>query len=225
MDDEFLATGLPKVTSTPPVIAPFIDVSSIKSSSLVSPPPINTEAITITLFAHSILKSLLTASQRLQLRIKKSVTIRLKTISRSHDSDDDEDDDDDEGPSAGSNQGRSAKRRRPESAASGSSLYMGWKITGPRDDCVDLFQKKRFLDSFKEAQIVFKTLTPAEQEAADIMKASRKQEKSKRHLNGKLNEGTGNILGVPDESTAISRASSEGTGSKPGVPNKEKLIL
>ncbi|GJR31046.1 hypothetical protein Tco_1107278 [Tanacetum coccineum] len=159
------------------------------------------------------------------VKIKKSVTIRLKTISRSHDSDDDEDDDDDEGPSAGSNQGRSAKRRRPESAASGSSLYMGWKITGPRDDCVDLFQKKRFLDSFKEAQIVFKTLTPAEQEAADIMKASRKQEKSKRHLNGKLNEGTGNILGVPDESTAISRASSEGTGSKPGVPNKEKLIL
>ncbi|GKG38352.1 hypothetical protein Tco_0460064, partial [Tanacetum coccineum] len=36
------------VTSTPPVIAPFIDVSSIKPSSLVSPPPINTEATTIT---------------------------------------------------------------------------------------------------------------------------------------------------------------------------------
>ncbi|GJR72546.1 hypothetical protein Tco_0084911 [Tanacetum coccineum] len=39
------------------------------------------------------------------------------------------------------------------------------------------------------------------------------------------NEGTGNILGVPDESTVISRASSEGTGSKPGVPGEEKLIL
>ncbi|GJW61910.1 retrovirus-related pol polyprotein from transposon TNT 1-94 [Tanacetum coccineum] len=36
------------VTSTPPVIAPFTDVSSIKPSSLVSPPPINTEATTIT---------------------------------------------------------------------------------------------------------------------------------------------------------------------------------
>ncbi|GJX03597.1 hypothetical protein Tco_0189513 [Tanacetum coccineum] len=36
------------------------------------------------------------------------------------------------------------------------------------------------------------------------------------------NEGTGNILGVPDESTVISRASSEGTGSKPGVPDEEK---
>ncbi|GKD44582.1 hypothetical protein Tco_1269227, partial [Tanacetum coccineum] len=36
------------VTSTPPVIAPFIDVSSTKSSSLVTPPPINTEATTIT---------------------------------------------------------------------------------------------------------------------------------------------------------------------------------
>ncbi|GJR33592.1 hypothetical protein Tco_1209276 [Tanacetum coccineum] len=36
------------VTSTPPVIAPFTDVSSIKPSSLVSPPPINTKATTIT---------------------------------------------------------------------------------------------------------------------------------------------------------------------------------
>ncbi|GJZ61861.1 hypothetical protein Tco_0617998 [Tanacetum coccineum] len=36
------------VTSTPPVIAPFTDVSSIKPSSLVSPLPINTEATTIT---------------------------------------------------------------------------------------------------------------------------------------------------------------------------------
>ncbi|GJX61190.1 hypothetical protein Tco_0294090 [Tanacetum coccineum] len=36
------------VTSTPPVIAPFTDVSSTKPSSLVIPPPINTEATTIT---------------------------------------------------------------------------------------------------------------------------------------------------------------------------------
>ncbi|GJY39832.1 hypothetical protein Tco_0426196 [Tanacetum coccineum] len=35
------------VTSTPPVIAPFTDVSSTKPSSLVTPPPINTEATTI----------------------------------------------------------------------------------------------------------------------------------------------------------------------------------
>ncbi|GKD77097.1 hypothetical protein Tco_1339718, partial [Tanacetum coccineum] len=36
------------VTSTPPIIAPFTDVSSIKPSSLVSPPPISTQATTIT---------------------------------------------------------------------------------------------------------------------------------------------------------------------------------
>ncbi|GJT62387.1 hypothetical protein Tco_1005920 [Tanacetum coccineum] len=36
------------VTSTPPVIAPVIDFSSPKPSSLVTPPPINTEATTIT---------------------------------------------------------------------------------------------------------------------------------------------------------------------------------
>ncbi|GJY85744.1 hypothetical protein Tco_0499770 [Tanacetum coccineum] len=34
--------------STPPVIAPFTDVSSTQPSSLVTPPPINTEATTIT---------------------------------------------------------------------------------------------------------------------------------------------------------------------------------
>ncbi|GJX55213.1 hypothetical protein Tco_0285110 [Tanacetum coccineum] len=63
MDDEFLATAQTNrgslystipiqshqtVTSTPPVIAPFIDVSSTKPSSLVTTPPINTEATTIT---------------------------------------------------------------------------------------------------------------------------------------------------------------------------------
>ncbi|GKC65089.1 hypothetical protein Tco_1097687, partial [Tanacetum coccineum] len=36
------------VTSTPPMIAPFTDVSSTQPSSLVTPPPINTEATTIT---------------------------------------------------------------------------------------------------------------------------------------------------------------------------------
>ncbi|GJT68226.1 hypothetical protein Tco_1019706 [Tanacetum coccineum] len=75
MDDEFLATAYPKVhenlklitderviddkpeshsgsiqltSQTPPVIAPFIDVSSSKPSLLVTPPPINTEATTLT---------------------------------------------------------------------------------------------------------------------------------------------------------------------------------
>ncbi|GJZ83407.1 retrovirus-related pol polyprotein from transposon TNT 1-94 [Tanacetum coccineum] len=40
-------TSQPTVTSTPPLIAPFTDVSSTKPSSLVTPPPINTEATTI----------------------------------------------------------------------------------------------------------------------------------------------------------------------------------
>ncbi|GJV25806.1 hypothetical protein Tco_1378501 [Tanacetum coccineum] len=38
-------------------------------------------------------------------------------------------------------------------------------------------------------------------------------------------KGTGNILGVPNESTVVSRASSEGTRSKPRVPDEERLIL
>ncbi|GJT50748.1 hypothetical protein Tco_0976905 [Tanacetum coccineum] len=56
-----------------------------------------------------------------------------------------------------------------------------------------------------------------------IVSKKRSSDSSKK-LKGS-NEGTGNILGVPDESTVVSRASSKGTGSKPGVPDEEKLIL
>ncbi|GKD03901.1 hypothetical protein Tco_1178875, partial [Tanacetum coccineum] len=85
---------------------------------------------------------------------------------------------------------------------------------------------KRSSNSSKKLKGI-QTLTPAEQEAADIMKALKESKKmSKRQpRTGGSNEGTGNILGVPDESTVISRASSKGTGSKPGVPDEEKLIL
>ncbi|GJV22252.1 hypothetical protein Tco_1371272 [Tanacetum coccineum] len=51
----------------------------------------------------------------------KEAADKVKDHKRKHDSDDDEDDDDDEGPSAGSHQGRSTKRMRYDSAASGSA--------------------------------------------------------------------------------------------------------
>ncbi|GJY86490.1 hypothetical protein Tco_0500516 [Tanacetum coccineum] len=273
------------VTSTPPVIAPFIDVSSIKPSSLVSPPPINTEATTITTSLPEI-----TPFIALQLRVarleqemsevKKTdhsadvlASIKSQMLSRNtlvawpesnqesrilKEAKGESDQKGNKvrrhknqltpsGPSAGSNQGRSAKRRRPGSAASGSAqppskddhqsskkpresdasaskqhpalTSTGWQITDTRDD-------KRSSDSSKKLKGI-QTLTPAEQEAADIMKALKESKKmSKRQPGtGGSNEGTGNILGVPDESTVISRASSEGTGSKPGVPDEEKLIL
>ncbi|GKA52818.1 hypothetical protein Tco_0746133 [Tanacetum coccineum] len=112
----------------------------------------------------------------------------------------------------------------------------GWQITDTRDDVVNslmhmlpnniqitdtnsfIVSKKRSSNSSKKLKGI-QTLTPAEQEAADIMKALKESKKmSKRQPGtGGSNEGTGNILGVPDESTVISRASSEGTGSKPGL--------
>ncbi|GJY58617.1 hypothetical protein Tco_0458509 [Tanacetum coccineum] len=52
------------VTLTPPVIAPVIDFSSPKPSSLVTPPPINTEATTITIYLLEI-----TPFIALQLRV------------------------------------------------------------------------------------------------------------------------------------------------------------
>ncbi|GKE07751.1 hypothetical protein Tco_1411302 [Tanacetum coccineum] len=145
---------------------------------------------------------------------------------------------DDEGPSAGSNQGRSAKRRRPESAASGSAqppskddhqsskkpresdasaskqhpalTSTGWQITDTRDDVVNSLMH----------------MLPNNIQITDTtLKESQKVSTETNWNWGGSIEGAGNILGVPDESTVISRASSEGTGSKPGVPDEEKLIL
>ncbi|GJW32881.1 retrovirus-related pol polyprotein from transposon TNT 1-94 [Tanacetum coccineum] len=48
---------------------------------------------------------------------------------------------------------------------------------------------------------------------------------SRRQPNTKdSSEGTGSKIGVPDESTIVFSPSSEGTGTKPGVPEKEKDI-
>ncbi|GJV18700.1 hypothetical protein Tco_1367720 [Tanacetum coccineum] len=60
------------------------------------------------------------------------------------------------------------------------------------------------------------SLTSEEQEAADTMHALKECRKtSRRQLDtGGSNEGTGTILGVPNESTIVSATSSEGTESK-----------
>ncbi|GJX64540.1 hypothetical protein Tco_0298883 [Tanacetum coccineum] len=68
-----------------------------------------------------------------------------------------------------------------------------------------IMSKKRSSDSSKKLKGI-QTLTPAEQEAADIMKALKESKKM-----SKRQPGTG--------------GSNEGTGSKPGVPDEEKLIL
>ncbi|GKB54020.1 hypothetical protein Tco_0904773 [Tanacetum coccineum] len=64
-----------------------------------------------------------------------------------------------------------------------------------------------------------------EQEATDTMKALKESMKtSRRQLGtGGSCEGTGRIPGVIDESTVISATSSERTGTKPGVPDEEKI--
>ncbi|GKE90264.1 hypothetical protein Tco_1567739 [Tanacetum coccineum] len=88
-----------------------------------------------------------------------------------------------------------------------------------------IVSKKRSSDSSKKLKGI-QTLTPAKQQAADIMKALKESKKmSKRQpVTGGSNEGIGNILGVPDESTVVSRASSKGTGSKPGVPDESTVV-
>nr|GFB69375.1 hypothetical protein [Tanacetum cinerariifolium] len=70
------------------------------------------------------------------------------------------------------------------------------------------------------------SLTPAEQEATNIMQALKESKKTSRRLPGTRgsNEGTGIIPGVLDESTVVSTTSSEGTGAKPGVLDEDKDI-
>ncbi|GKE56404.1 hypothetical protein Tco_1495589 [Tanacetum coccineum] len=214
------------VTSPPPVIAPVIDFSSPKSSSQVTPPPINTKATTITTSLLEITPfiTLQLRVARLEqeivyqeskkspkeiIRIKKeqgekeqesTYTIRstdkvalqefdlksalfkhmnknrtrnrnpanyhlyhalMEALIADEDAMDkealqlDQTDDDDEGPSAGSNQGKSAKRRRYDSGASGAAqpppkdsdasaskqyptlTSTGWQITNTRDAVID----------------------------------------------------------------------------------------
>ncbi|GKD35708.1 hypothetical protein Tco_1251217, partial [Tanacetum coccineum] len=63
------------------------------------------------------------------------------------------------------------------------------------------------------------------QEAADAMQALKESKKTSRRQSSTrgLSEGTGRILGVPDESTVVSATSSEGTGTKPGVLAEKKI--
>nr|GFA70884.1 hypothetical protein [Tanacetum cinerariifolium] len=69
------------------------------------------------------------------------------------------------------------------------------------------------------------TLTLEEQLAADTMKALKESKKiSRRHPNSRgLSKGTCSITGVPNESTMVFSPSNEGTGTKPEVPNEEKV--
>ncbi|GJZ65382.1 retrovirus-related pol polyprotein from transposon TNT 1-94, partial [Tanacetum coccineum] len=184
----------------------------------------------------------------------KEVADKVKDHKRKHDSDDDEDDDDDEGPSAGSNQGRSTKRRRSDSAASGSAqpppkdddqsskkpresdasasiqhpalTSTGWQITDTRDDVVNslMHMLPNNIQITDTSLMHMLNLNPSPHKKDSLVLSKKRSSNSSKKLKGS-NEGTGNILGVPDESTVISRASSEGTGSKPGVPDEEKLIL
>ncbi|GJZ60841.1 hypothetical protein Tco_0616657 [Tanacetum coccineum] len=132
---------------------------------------------------------------------------------------------------------QSSKKPR-ESDASASKQHLAltstrWQITDTRDDVVNslMHMLPNNIQITDTSLMHMLNLNPSPHKedslAADIMKALKESKKmSKRQPGtGGSNEGTGNILGVPDESTIISRASSEGTGSKPGVPDKEKLIL
>ncbi|GJY63904.1 hypothetical protein Tco_0465364 [Tanacetum coccineum] len=140
------------VTSTPPVIVPFTEVSSSKPSLLVTPPPINTEATTIktSLFEITPFIALQLRVARLEQEmseVKKTdlsadvlASIRSQTQAESMYSDVDVDNDDDEGPSAGSNQGVGQTREKEISiiAAYGSAntpMKLLTKRTGKKKLC------------------------------------------------------------------------------------------
>ncbi|GKF71106.1 hypothetical protein Tco_0207220, partial [Tanacetum coccineum] len=70
------------------------------------------------------------------------------------------------------------------------------------------------------------SLTPAEQEAVNIMQALKESKKTSRRLpgTGGSNEGTSTIPGVPDESTVVSATFNERTSAQPRVPDEDKDI-
>nr|GEX91056.1 hypothetical protein [Tanacetum cinerariifolium] len=70
------------------------------------------------------------------------------------------------------------------------------------------------------------SLTPQEQEAADIMQALKESKKTSKRQPGTRgsNKGAGSKPGVPNESTVIFATSSERTSAKPRVPDEEKDI-
>nr|GEV75513.1 hypothetical protein [Tanacetum cinerariifolium] len=70
-------------------------------------------------------------------------------------------------------------------------------------------------------------LTPKEQEAPDIMKALKESKNTSRRqpITRASNEGTGSKPGVPDESTVISATSNERTCTQPGVPDEERSVI
>ncbi|GJY57764.1 retrovirus-related pol polyprotein from transposon TNT 1-94 [Tanacetum coccineum] len=71
------------------------------------------------------------------------------------------------------------------------------------------------------------SLTPVEQEVANIMQALKESKKTSRRQPGTRgsHEGTGSKPGVPDESIVVFTTSSEGTGTKPRVPDEDKDII
>ncbi|GJY12686.1 hypothetical protein Tco_0381995, partial [Tanacetum coccineum] len=88
------------------------------------------------------------------------------------------------------------------------------------------YAKKKTSRSSKSKLKGVPSLTPEEQEVADIVQALKESKKtSKRQLGIRgSNEGTGTKLGVPNESIVVSAISSEGTSTKLGVHDKEKDI-
>ncbi|GJT88832.1 hypothetical protein Tco_1070549 [Tanacetum coccineum] len=81
------------------------------------------------------------------------------------------------------------------------------------------------LDASKPKLKGVQSLTPKEQEVADVMQALKESKKtsSRQPSTGGSSEGTSRIPGVLDESTVISATSSKGTGTKPGVTDEEKV--
>ncbi|GJT76126.1 hypothetical protein Tco_1042851 [Tanacetum coccineum] len=210
------------VTSTPPVIAPFTDVSSTKPSSLVTPPPINTEATTITTSLPEI-----TPFIALQLRVARleqemsevkktdhsadvlaSIKSQVPTvvdkylgtklddallkILERHTADLIEKYSVLPGPESIQNQESEKspkeiiriKRDKPTQRRQSGIAF--------RDSFI--VSKKRSSDSSKKLKGI-QTLTPAKQEAADIMKALKESKKMSKRQPGTRgsNEGTSNI--------------------------------
>ncbi|GJV94380.1 hypothetical protein Tco_1545957, partial [Tanacetum coccineum] len=109
----------------------------------------------------------------------------------------------------------------------------GKKITDVSQESVDIFDEsepkpaKKKTDSRSTRGVVIQDTpsAPKPKPTTSKLKLKGVQSLTRKEKEGTRgsSEGTGRILGVPDESTVVSATSSEGTGIKTGVPNEEKV--
>ncbi|GJU97949.1 hypothetical protein Tco_1327220 [Tanacetum coccineum] len=151
----------------------------------------------------------------------KEVSNKVKDHKRKHDNDNDDDKDDDEGPPAGSNQGKSTKKRRHDSGASGSAQ-------SPKDDEQSTKKKQDYDASASRQQPAFTStawqLTDTRDAAivSSTYRSKPESEHSEDYSDDASIRDEGHVLDLEDTDNAHVPKVPDTTWFKP-IPEGERL--